>query len=109
MRVARDSNGLHMRSENRELLRARIRGEYKEMPGLRLTADQGSRLWGVEQAECAEILRLLAAEGFLAAGTDGKYGRPTECPPNVRPQMAKASLKDERIRDRPVGRRTGER
>lgn len=79
------------------------------MPDLRLTADQGSRLWGVERTECAEILRLLAEEGFLVAGADGKYGRPIEWPSDVRPQMAKAALKDERIRDRPAGRRPGER
>jgi len=98
-----------MRSTNPDVLRARIRSEYKEMPGLRLTADQGSRLWGIERTECAEILRLLADEGFLVAGTDGKYGRPTESLPNARPQMAKAALKDERIRDMPAGRRAGER
>src|ERR1043166_9943713 len=34
----------------------RIRAEFLEMPGLRLTIEQAHRLCGVEQSVCAEVL-----------------------------------------------------
>ena len=47
-----------------ELL-ARIQAEYREMPGLCLTAAQAARLWGLTPAVCAEVLQALVAEGAL--------------------------------------------
>jgi hypothetical protein len=43
----------------------RIRGEFNEMPGLRLTPKQAARLWGLEPAACAEVLERLIATSFL--------------------------------------------
>jgi hypothetical protein len=43
----------------------RIRGEFNEMPGLRLTPQQAARLWGLEPAACEEILNRLIATSFL--------------------------------------------
>ena len=37
----------------------RIQGEFTEMPGLRLTAAQAQRLWGLERAVCDELLGAL--------------------------------------------------
>ena len=46
-------------------LSARIRGEYREMPGLRLTLSQASKLWNVDRDLCIRALESLAASGFL--------------------------------------------
>ena len=49
----------------------RVRGEFNEMPGLRLTPQQAARLWGLEPRTCDEVLRHLVAASFLrwSAGT----------------------------------------
>lgn len=49
----------------------RVRGEFNEMPGLRLTPTQAARLWGLEPRTCAEVLERLVATSFLrwSAGT----------------------------------------
>jgi hypothetical protein len=56
-----------------DLLLARIRGEYREMPGLRLTFDQACRLWHVDAATCRGVLENLVAESFLHRTHDGAY------------------------------------
>ena len=56
----------------------RIRGEYTEMPGLRLSAEQGARLWGIDRQQCEEVLDVLVHRGFLTVRPDGAYGRTTE-------------------------------
>lgn len=56
-----------------ELLLARIRGEYREMPGLRLTVAQASRLWHMDAATCHTLLERLVAERFLARTHDDAY------------------------------------
>lgn len=55
-----------------------IRGEYLEMPGLRLTAAQGRRLWGLEAPACIEALDSLVASGFLRRTEAGQYVRLTD-------------------------------
>jgi len=54
-------------------LAARIRGEYGEMPGLRLTFAQACRLWHVEPAACHAVIETLLAEGFLRQAADGAF------------------------------------
>ena len=44
---------------------ARVRGEYGEMPGLRLTVSQACRLWQLETSTCEALLEQLVREGFL--------------------------------------------
>jgi hypothetical protein len=56
-----------------ESLVARIRGEYREMPGLRLTFAQACRLWDVDAATCAILLERLVREGFLYQTATGAY------------------------------------
>jgi len=53
----------------------RLRGEFLEMPGLRLTADQVQRLCGVERAMCRAALKALVGSDFLRENTDGTYAR----------------------------------
>ncbi len=67
-------------SETRRLMTddrlvARVRGEYLEMPGMRLTFEQASRLWGLEPQACRHVLRALIELGFLSCGSDGRYAR----------------------------------
>ena len=50
----------------------RIRGEFMEMPGLRLTLAQAARLWGMDQSACRTVIDILVQSAFLrwtAAGT----------------------------------------
>lgn len=56
-----------------EPLTARIRGEYREMPGLRLTFAQACRLWHVDAATCEVVLQTLVAEHFLARTANGAF------------------------------------
>jgi len=55
----------------------RIRGEYLEMPGLRLTLAQAGRFWSLDQGACARVLDALVASGFLMRSPEGLYGRTT--------------------------------
>jgi len=56
----------------------RLRAEFLEMPGLRLTAEQVHRLCGVEQKTCRAVLDALVSEKFLCAKSDGTYARLTD-------------------------------
>ena len=52
---------------------ARIRAEYREMPGLCLTPAQAARLWDLTPGVCAQVLQMLAAEGTLVCTRDVRY------------------------------------
>jgi DNA-binding IclR family transcriptional regulator len=56
-----------------ETLLSRIRGEYREMPGLGLTFAQACRLWQVDQATCQRMLEQLVRESFLYKTDKGTY------------------------------------
>lgn len=43
----------------------RIRAEFLEMPGLRLTISQAARLWGLELADCRSVIEALVSVDFL--------------------------------------------
>lgn len=58
----------------RELTR-RIRAEYVEMPGLRLTERQARRIWNLDEVRCEAVLRALMDAQFLRRTTDGAYIR----------------------------------
>ena len=53
----------------------RIQGEYVEMPGLRLTAAQAQRLWGLEHDVCDALLGALVDAKFLSRTRDGAFVR----------------------------------
>ena len=80
-----------------DMLLSRIRGEYLEMPGLRLTLDQAQRFCGIERVLCKAVFDALVAERFLLVTSNGAYARSTEgAIPRARP--AKADLgTDQRI------------
>jgi hypothetical protein len=74
----------------------RIRAEYLEMPGLRLTLEQMGRLCGVERALCERVLDSLVQEKFLCVKANGAYARVTDGADSPRPEPAKAFLRGER-------------
>jgi hypothetical protein len=53
----------------------RIKGEFVEMPGLRLTTAQAQRLWGLEAEFCDAILGALVDAKFLLKTSDGVFIR----------------------------------
>jgi hypothetical protein len=53
----------------------RIRGEYLEMPGLRLTAAQAQRLWNLDRPTCENLLGTLVTSRFLQQTRDGSFVR----------------------------------
>jgi hypothetical protein len=56
-----------------ESLATRIRGEYREMPGLRLTVPQACRLWQIDARTCETLLDQLVRDAFLAKTDHGAY------------------------------------
>ena len=58
-------------------MKARLRAEYLEMPGLRLTLEQAQRLCGIERVSCQLMLDALVDEKFLCVKSDGHYARLT--------------------------------
>ena len=54
---------------------SRIRGEFHEMPGMRLTFDQAVRLWALDRQTCECMLERLVAAGFLLRDHRGLYSR----------------------------------
>jgi hypothetical protein len=57
---------------SRELI-GRIRGEFLEMPGLKLSLQQACRLWNLSASACCEALDELRAEGFLYQTPSGAF------------------------------------
>lgn len=53
----------------------RVRAEFNEMPGLRLTIEQAQRLWGVEAAVCESVVDALVRASFLRRGQGGTIVR----------------------------------
>ena len=62
--------------ETRALLN-RIRSEFLEMPGLRLTPAQAARLWALDRQTSDQILDGLTEVGFLFKDKEGAYLRAT--------------------------------
>jgi hypothetical protein len=75
-----------------QLVLERVRAEYLEMPGMKLTADQVQRFCGVESAACKPILDALVQTGFLSLRHDGTYVRQTDGELSL-PRSRKAPLK----------------
>jgi hypothetical protein len=61
-----------------ERLFERVRAEYLEMPGLRLTCEQVQRLCGIERTVCQMVLNALVDERFLCVKPDGHYALSTD-------------------------------
>lgn len=55
----------------------RARGEFLEMPGLRLTVPQAQRLWNLDTKLCESLLSTLVESRFLVRLQDGAFIRAT--------------------------------
>jgi hypothetical protein len=77
----------------------RIRAEFLEMPGMRLTPRQVERLAGIDRAACQAVLDDLVRSGFLGRWPDGSYGRSTDATTSrVRSATAVSGARDRTAR-----------
>jgi hypothetical protein len=58
-----------------DVVTRRVREEFREMPGLRLTPAQATRLWGLEQDVCRQVIEALIAAAYLRWTTTGSVTR----------------------------------
>jgi hypothetical protein len=54
---------------------SRVRGEFEEMPSLRVTPEQAKILFGLDGPVSSWVLSRLTRDGFLARTKDGEYMR----------------------------------
>jgi len=52
-----------------------VRGEFQEVPGLRLTKPQFQRLWGLDPPTCDALVTALVDDNFLKQTPNGTYAR----------------------------------
>jgi hypothetical protein len=71
-------------------LTSRIRGEFIEMPGLKLTMAQACRLWHTDEDAVHAALEALIAEGFVTRTASGAF----IALPRPRGKALKATLSD---------------
>lgn len=71
-RVVRD-HMRRLRDRNNALREARA--DFLDLPGLRLTPQDGARLWNVDVDMCTRLLDSLVDERFLVRTKDGRYKR----------------------------------
>ncbi|HEU4937852.1 MAG TPA: hypothetical protein VFT39_15440 [Vicinamibacterales bacterium] len=53
----------------------RVRAEFNEMPGLRLTPPQAARLLGLDHRSCERVINVLVHSAFLRWTPDGSVVR----------------------------------
>jgi hypothetical protein len=86
------TKGVEMAPATEDALR-RVKGEFLEMPGLRLTEAQARRLWGLEASACSALLGALVDAKFLFRTRDGAFMRVENATPvkaSLRARMAVA-------------------
>jgi hypothetical protein len=64
-----------MSASEMHALASRVRAEFVEMPGLRLTLPQASRLWGLELPACRDVIDVLVRAAFLRWTSAGAVAR----------------------------------
>jgi hypothetical protein len=69
--VAGTTNPIADPGDDLAVVLTRIRGEYLEMPGLRLTERQAERLWNLDEATCRLAFGVLIRAGFLTRSPSG--------------------------------------
>jgi len=78
-----------------EELVLRVRGEYREMPGLRLTFAQACRLWALDATTCNDVLARLIQDQVLHVTSQGHY---MALPAPRMVAMSRASSSQRRLR-----------
>jgi len=61
--------------ESRVRLLGRVRGEFSEMPCMRVTCAEAARLFGLRADICARVLKDLASTGHIRQSPDGRFSR----------------------------------
>ena len=56
-------------------LAQRIREEFEEAPGLRVTVSEAARFWGLDEQTCEQVLTYLLATRFLTQRRDQRYAQ----------------------------------
>lgn len=62
----------------RALITERVRGEFREMPGLTLTLAQAVKLWSLDLTTCTDVLTYLVTVGYLCRRDDGAFCRASD-------------------------------
>lgn len=57
---------------------SQVRGQFREMPGLRLTETQAARLCALDAGTCHAVLARLVASGFLVQVRGAVFARAAE-------------------------------
>ena len=74
----------------KRVIAERVRGEFREMPGLSLTLAQAQDCGSLDPTTCSAVLSELVETGFLSRRTDGSFCRASDLA--ARPlRMAKAT------------------
>jgi len=60
-----------------DTLISRIRSEFREMPGLRLTQMQACRMWQLDATTCRAVLAHLVDQEFLTESERGLFALPS--------------------------------
>jgi hypothetical protein len=58
----------------------RVKGEFEEMPCLRVSPVQARALFGLKECVCDWVLARLESDGFLGRTPNGEYVRQTTAP-----------------------------
>jgi hypothetical protein len=58
-----------------EAIVTRVRSEFIEIPGLRLSVSQAMRLWGLNRDECQQVIDALVRASFLKLTARGEVVR----------------------------------
>jgi hypothetical protein len=66
---------MHPQTMTSDRLLERIRSEFLEMPGLRLTPPQAARFLTLDRSMCVDLLETLVRSRFLTRTADGTYLR----------------------------------
>ena len=78
LQISKSTTSDFLQPEIRASIAERVRGEFREMPGLTLTLAQAGRLWSLDPATCAEVLTSLVTSGFLSRRPDGAFCRASD-------------------------------
>jgi hypothetical protein len=74
----------------------RVQGEYREMPGLRLTFAQAQRLWGLDRSTCEVLMKRLVEANVLRVTRDGTF---VQLDPNSPAGFSGSGRVPRRVRD----------
>ena len=72
------TSGFPIQPDPKTVIAERVRGEFREMPGLALTLAQAARLWSLDPATCGEVVSQLVESGYLCRRGDGAFCRASD-------------------------------